>query len=91
MLVSSSPKRPVFSRFDGYFATFPGMLKRQGAANTFGAEEKMPGGMILLMMIGVLGEYLWRVLAQTRNTMPYVVECEYGFEADVNSEKEVKG
>ena len=35
-----------------------------------------------MMMIGVLGEYLWRVLAQARNTTPYIVECEYGFKDD---------
>ena len=39
------------------------------------------GGM-QMMMIGVLGEYLWRVLAQTRNATPYIIECEYGFEND---------
>ena len=39
-------------------------------------------GGVQMMMIGVLGEYLWRVLAQTRNAMPYIVECEYGFDDD---------
>lgn len=31
-------------------------------------------GGLQMMMVGVLGEYLWRVLAQTRNAPPYVVE-----------------
>ena len=39
-------------------------------------------GGVQMMMIGVLGEYLWRVLAQARNTTPYIVECEYGFKDD---------
>ena len=39
-------------------------------------------GGVQMMMIGVLGEYLWRVLAQSRNSMPYIVECEYGFGDD---------
>lgn len=33
-------------------------------------------GGIQMMMIGVLGEYLWRVLAQTRGNPPYVIEQE---------------
>lgn len=45
-------------------------------------------GGVQMMMIGVLGEYLWRVLAQTRNSMPYIVECEYGFGDDG---KEING
>lgn len=41
-------------------------------------------GGVQMMMIGVLGEYLWRVLAQSRNAMPYIVEREYGFEDNRN-------
>lgn len=33
-------------------------------------------GGIQMMMIGVLGEYLWRVLAQTRQDTPYIIEKE---------------
>ena len=35
-------------------------------------------GGVQMMMIGMLGEYLWRVLAQVRQTPPYVIEevCE---------------
>jgi polyisoprenyl-phosphate glycosyltransferase len=33
-------------------------------------------GGIQLIMLGVMGEYLWRVLAQVRNRQPYVVETE---------------
>ena len=31
-------------------------------------------GGVQMIMIGVLGEYLWRVLAQTRQDLPYIVE-----------------
>ena len=31
-------------------------------------------GGIQMLMIGVLGEYLWRVLAQVRNVAPYIIE-----------------
>lgn len=31
-------------------------------------------GGVQMVMIGVLGEYLWRVLAQTRQDVPYIVE-----------------
>jgi glycosyltransferase involved in cell wall biosynthesis len=31
-------------------------------------------GGVQMMMIGVIGEYLWRVLAQVRQTPPYIVE-----------------
>lgn len=31
-------------------------------------------GGVQMMMVGVLGEYLWRVLAQTRNPRPYIVD-----------------
>lgn len=31
-------------------------------------------GGLQMSMIGVLGEYLWRVLAQSRNDVPYIVE-----------------
>lgn len=31
-----------------------------------------------MVMLGVIGEYLWRVLAQTRNRDPYVIESVYG-------------
>lgn len=33
-------------------------------------------GGIQMMMIGVLGEYLWRILAQTRQDTPYIIEKE---------------
>ena len=33
-------------------------------------------GGLQMLMIGVLGEYLWRVLAQTRQTPPYIVDWE---------------
>jgi len=31
-------------------------------------------GGIQMLMVGVLGEYLWRVLAQVRNSPPYIIE-----------------
>ena len=31
-------------------------------------------GGIQMLMIGVLGEYLWRILAQVRNSSPYIIE-----------------
>lgn len=31
-------------------------------------------GGVQMMMVGILGEYLWRVLAQTRNPRPYIVD-----------------
>lgn len=31
-------------------------------------------GGVQMMMVGVLGEYLWRVLAQARNQRPYIVD-----------------
>ncbi len=31
-------------------------------------------GGVQMLMIGVLGEYLWRVLAQTRASPPYIVD-----------------
>lgn len=31
-------------------------------------------GGVQIMMIGVLGEYLWRVLAQVRGAPPYIIE-----------------
>lgn len=34
-------------------------------------------GGLQMLMIGVLGEYLWRILAQSRQSPPYVVEREY--------------
>ena len=34
-------------------------------------------GGVLMMMMGVLGEYLWRVLAQVRSSPPYIVEEEH--------------
>ena len=43
-------------------------------------------GGVQMMMIGVLGEYLWRVLAQTRNTPPYFIEKTY----DASSMSEVQ-
>ena len=33
-------------------------------------------GGLMMMMIGVIGEYLWRVLAQTRESEPYIIEEE---------------
>ena len=33
-------------------------------------------GGIQMMMIGVLGEYIWRILAQTREDRPYIIEKE---------------
>jgi len=33
-------------------------------------------GGVQMMMVGILGEYLWRVLAQTRRTAPYIIEEE---------------
>ena len=33
-------------------------------------------GGIQMLMIGILGEYLWRVLAQTRQDPPFIVEEE---------------
>jgi len=33
-------------------------------------------GGVQMMMVGILGEYLWRVLAQTRRDAPYIVEEE---------------
>lgn len=41
-------------------------------------------GGVQMMMIGVLGEYLWRVLSQARNATPYIVEREYGLEDEDN-------
>ncbi len=35
-------------------------------------------GGLQMIMLGVIGEYLWRVLAQTRNRDPYVIESVYG-------------
>jgi glycosyltransferase involved in cell wall biosynthesis len=37
----------------------------------------MIGG-LQMVMLGVIGEYLWRVLAQTRNRDPYVIESVHG-------------
>ena len=34
-------------------------------------------GGIQMMMIGVLGEYLWRILAQVRQDAPYIIEEKY--------------
>lgn len=34
-------------------------------------------GGVQMLLIGILGEYLWRVLAQTRGNPPYIVEKEY--------------
>ena len=31
-------------------------------------------GGVQMMMIGIIGEYLWRVLAQVRQTPPYIIE-----------------
>lgn len=31
-----------------------------------------------MLMLGVIGEYLWRSLAQVRNRDPYIVDCVYG-------------
>lgn len=33
-------------------------------------------GGLQMLMIGVLGEYLWRVLAQSRNNKPYIIESD---------------
>ena len=37
-------------------------------------------GGVQMMMVGILGEYLWRVLAQARNSPPYIVDEVYGKE-----------
>lgn len=34
-------------------------------------------GGVQMLLIGILGEYLWRVLAQARGNPPYIVEKEY--------------
>jgi glycosyltransferase involved in cell wall biosynthesis len=35
-------------------------------------------GGLQMIMLGVIGEYLWRVLAQSRNRDPYIIESVYG-------------
>ena len=35
-----------------------------------------------LLTIGIIGEYLWRVLAQVRNREPYIIESVYGAAVD---------
>lgn len=41
------------------------------------------GGLQMVMM-GTLGEYLWRVLAQVRHAPPYIIENEYGRGTEMN-------
>lgn len=40
---------------------------------------------VQMLMLGVIGEYLWRVLAQVQNREPYIIEAVYGEPCD-NSE-----
>ncbi len=47
------------------------------------------GGLNLLMM-GILGEYLWRVLDEVRGRPLYIVQEEIGFESEFESEEERK-
>lgn len=35
-------------------------------------------GGVQMLMLGVIGEYLWRVLAQVRGREPYIIEAVYG-------------
>lgn len=35
-------------------------------------------GGVQIIMLGIIGEYLWRVLAQARNRDPYIIESVYG-------------
>jgi dolichol-phosphate mannosyltransferase len=35
-------------------------------------------GGVQMIMLGIIGEYLWRVLAQARNRDPYIIESVYG-------------
>jgi glycosyltransferase involved in cell wall biosynthesis len=35
-------------------------------------------GGLQMIMLGIIGEYLWRVLAQTRNRDPYIIESIHG-------------
>ncbi len=39
-------------------------------------------GGIQMLMLGIIGEYLWRSLAQARNRDPYIIECVFGDDAD---------
>jgi dolichol-phosphate mannosyltransferase len=34
-------------------------------------------GGLQMLMLGIIGEYLWRTLAQVRNREPYIIETIY--------------
>ncbi|MBX7247339.1 MAG: glycosyltransferase family 2 protein [Candidatus Sumerlaeaceae bacterium] len=39
---------------------------------------------VQMLMVGIVGEYLWRTLAQVRNREHYIVETTYGFDKPFN-------